>query len=175
MKTSIISINNAIRTETTQRKIDLQAFGLAESIFLRGRGEGDGDFTIPAFVLPDGECFDVFGQTDKHDVVLYHRLNNKGYQEDSDNAFGSGKSYIETDDMSLIVFGKRAKISQFQMEQIACKAIGSLSACTLVSSDFNALQIYASEYSGVPFFLGPEYYLFKINYRITSTYNPRCA
>ena len=151
---------------------DLQSFGPAESIAVR---DDSSDVTFPAIVLPNGECYSVFGETDKHDVTLYHRLNDISFQEDSKAAYGSGHGYSETDDMSLIVFGKRAGISPFRMEKIARQAIESDNANTIVRSDFNSLQVFANEYAGVTYFLDPRYFLFKINYRITSTYNARCA
>jgi predicted kinase len=117
----------------------------------------------------------VYSETDKHDVTLYHRLNDISFQEVTNQSFGSHKKYQEVDDLSLIVFGKRAAIDQFTMERIARKAIASIDARTVVRSDFNALQVFANEYLGVTYFLTPEYYMFKINYRITSTYDDRCA
>lgn len=173
METHIESINKGINSAIKELNpaSGLRAYGLAESVSVRG----DEDTTFPAIVLPDGECISVCGEADKHDVVLYHRLNDKSYTEDANASIGSHKGYAETDDLSLIVFGKREKVSQYKVEEIARKVIASINARTLVRSEFNALQIFANEYAGVTFFLGPEYYLFKINYRITSTYNPRCA
>lgn len=149
---------------------NVKVYDLAESIAVRGEEE----VTIPALVLPDGECINVYAEVDKHDVTCYHRLNSISFQEESVASFGSANGYTETDDMSLIVFGKRASISPFDMERIARKAIAQEKGCAVSQSDFNSLQIFASEYIGVTYFMSPEYYLFKINYRITSTYNPKC-
>lgn len=151
---------------------DLHAFGLAESIAVR---DDSSDVTFPAIVLPNGECYSVFGETDKHDVTLYHRLNEISFQEDSKVAYGNNHGYLETDDMSLIVFGKRSIISPFQMEKIARQAIAAINSNAIVRSDFNSLHVFANEYIGVTYFLPPAFFLFKINYRITSTYNARCA
>lgn len=172
MNDTIEHINATIAANLRQAlpTADLRHYALAESVALRG----DEDITLPAIVLPDGECYDVYGETDKHDVVLYHRLGDITYNEDTRNAYGSGTTYTQVADMSLIVFGKREKISQFRMERIARQAIAQHTGCSLVRSDFNALQIFANEYAGVTYFMGSAYYLFKINYRITSTYNPRC-
>lgn len=174
METHIESINrgiNAVLKELNPAS-DLLTYGLAESV--TGRDETSNE-TLPVIVLPDGECYDVYREADKHDVVLYHKLNEIGHTEASNDSFGSGRTYTSVSDMSLLVYGKRAKFSQYTVEGIARKVIASVNARTLVRSDFNALQIFANEYPGVTFFLGPEYYLFKINYRITSTYNPRCT
>lgn len=172
MNDTIEHINAAIAANLQQAlpTADLLHYALAESVELRG----DENIILPAIVLPDGECFNVYGVTDKHDVVLYHRLGDISYDEDTRNAYGSGAIYKQVADMSLIVFGKREITSQFQMERIARQAIAQHANCSLVRSDFNALQIFANEYAGVTYFMGPAYYLFKINYRITGTYNPRC-
>ena len=172
METHINGINERIQqilNAWSEGKFDLQAYGLAESIAIRD----ESGVTFPAIVLPTGECLDVYSATDHHDVTLYHRLNEKSYQEKQ--GFGERKLYEETDDMSLLVYGKRQAISQFQMEKVARKAIASVATRTLMRSDFNSLQVFANEYMGVTYFLTPDYFLFKINYRITSTYDDRCA
>lgn len=162
------AIANAIENEG--RKINLQTYCLAESIAIRS----EEDVTFPAIVLPNGECLDVYSATDKHDITLYHRLNRISYSE-TEQGFGNSRAYNEVDDMSLLVYGKRARIDQLRLEQIICKAIVSNPANTIMESDFNSLQVFASEYLGVTNFMTPAYFLFKINYRLTSTYNPRCA
>lgn len=156
--------------DTRECRIDLQAYTLAESVAIRG----DEEITFPALVLSSGECISVYGETDKHDITLYHRLNDISFSEASANSYGSLNEYTETADMSLIVFGKRSTLSPFEAESIVRKAVATAGDTSLVRSDFNALQIFASEYAGVTYFMSPEYYLFKINYRITRTYNPRC-
>lgn len=168
MNDEIVHINDKIKASISH--CDVKSYNLADSVSIRG----DEEITFPAIILQDGECVNVYGETDKHDVTLYHRLNDVSFQEESASSYGSGKGYSETADMSLIVFGKRASISPYEMELIARKAIADRSRCTLTSSSFNALQIFASEYVGVTYFIPPDYFLFKINYKITSTYNTRC-
>lgn len=173
MINEIVHINATIEKSLAEATIpaEVQAFGLAESVAVRG----EDDVTIPAIILKSGECLNVYAETDKHDVTLYHRLGNISFQENRNGSFGNAVGYLETDDMTLLVFGKRDKISSYRMEQIARKVIAKTKNCTLVTSDFNSLQVFANEYMGVTYFLTPAYFLFKINYRITSTYNPGCA
>ena len=174
METDIESINNGIRAALKEQNptSDVLAYGLAEAVTMY---DTENNSSIPVIVLPEGECFDVYGEADKHDVVLYHRLNDISYSENATESYGNARSHTEVSDMSLIVYGKRSVFTQFELNRIACYVIASINARTLVRSDFNALQIFANEYPGVTFLLGPEYYLFKINYRITSAQNPRCA
>ena len=166
-------INACIVKSLAEAKKSAKAklYGLAESVAVRG----DEDTTIPAIILPDGECLNVYSEADKHDVTLYHRLGNISFSDNQNASFGSAKGYDESADMTLLVYGKRAKISPYRMEQLARKVIAETENCTLVGSDFNSLQVFANEYMGVTYFLTPAYFLFKINYRITSTYNARCA
>ena len=168
MEKKIDIINNEICKALGGK--DVLALGLAEAVAIRGEEE----VTFPALILKSGECINVYAETDKHDVTLYHRLNAISYQENDNAAWGSNKGYTETADMSLIVFGKRDAISQYEMEKIARGAIIKDNANSISRSEFNALQVFASEYMGVTYFMGTEYYLFRINYSITSTYNARC-
>lgn len=168
MKQTIQHINHTIQHEL--HAYDVKAYQLAESVAMRS----DEEVTIPVLIMPSGECINVYGDTDKHHITLYHRLSNISYQKDDNASFGNRSAYTEEADMSLIVFGKREVISQFDMERIARSVIASQTNCTLVGSDFNALQIFASEYAGVTYFMGSAYFLFKINYRITSTCNNGC-
>jgi hypothetical protein len=169
MEKKIDIINNEICKALGEKNV--LALGLAESVAIRGEEE----VTFPALILKSGECINVYAETDKHDVTLYHRLNAISYQETDNAAWGSNKGYTETADMSLLVFGKRSKISQYEMEKIARGAITKDNANSISRSEFNALQVFASEYMGVTYFMGTEYYLFRINYSITSTYNARCT
>lgn len=168
MEKKIDIINNEICKALGGK--DVLALGLAEAVAIRGEEE----VTFPALILKSGECINVYAETDNHDVTLYHRLSAISYQETDNAAWGSNKGYTETADMSLIVFGKRYAISQYEMEKIARGAITKDNANSISRSEFNALQVFASEYMGVTYFMGTEYYLFRINYSITSTYNARC-
>jgi len=173
MEAHIKGINDRIQSildDWSEGEFDLQAYGIAEGVAVYDQ---DSDKTFPVMVLPSGECYDVYGETDKHAVTLYHRLNEITFQEV--DSIGSHKQYQEVDSLSLLVFGKRAIISQYQMEKIARKAIAFDNSQTIERSDFNSLQVFANEYVGVRFFLTPDYFLFKINYRITSAYDDRCA
>lgn len=169
MEKKIDIINNEIHKALGG--LDVLALGLAESVAIRGEEE----VTFPALILKGGECINVYAETDMHDVTLYHRLNAISYQENDNAAWGSNKGYTEVADLSLLVFGKRDKISQYEVEKIARGAITKDNANSVSRSEFNALQVFASEYMGVTYFMGTEYYLFRINYSITSTYNARCT
>lgn len=169
MEQTILQINEWIKQQLTQ--VDIKDFALAESVAVRSE---DGEVTFPALILPNGEGINVYAETDKHDVTLYHRLNSISYQDNENVSIGSARGYTEVDDISLIVFGKRKKQNKYELERVIIAALSKNNHISISRSDFNALQIFASEFTGVTYFLGTEYYLFKINYSITSTLNTRC-
>ena len=168
MEKAIAKINNDIIGSLGQ--MDVKAYGMAESVAIRGEEE----VTFPALILDNGECINVYAETDKHDVTLYHHLNSISYQDNDNASRGDSKGYTGVADMSLIVFGKRSKINQYEMERITKAAIVKDNNNAIARSEFNMLQIFATEYMGVTFFMNPEYYLFRINYSTTSTFNARC-
>lgn len=151
-------------------KKDVKAYGLAESVAIRSEEE----ITFPALILDSGECINVYAETDMHDITLYHRLNSIAYQDYDGASMGDRRGYTGVADMSLVIFGKRSAINQYDMERIANAAITKHSANTIARSEFNSLQIFATEYMGVNYMMNPEYYLFRINYSITSIFNGRC-
>lgn len=169
MEKAIAKINNDICGLTCH--LDVKAYGIAESVAIRDKEE---EVTFPAFILDNGECINVYAETDKHDVTLYHRLNSISYQDNDNASRGDSKGYTEVADMSLIIFGKRSEVNQYDMEKIAKAAITKENTNSIARSEFNMLQVFASEYMGIKFFMNPEYYLFRINYSITSTFNARC-
>lgn len=167
MHTIIQSVNEALNSIFSERA-DVQFYGLAESVAARDK---NGEKVVPAIILPDGECYDVYGLADMKDATFYHRLQNSQFSQVQ--SFGSAKDYAKVSDVSLIVFGKRKVYDQYVLADTVCSTLGSLRNITLQSVDHNLLQVFASEYSGLSCFLDPDYFLFRINYRITSTFD-RC-
>jgi hypothetical protein len=168
MEKAIAKINNSICSLISH--LDVKAYGMAESVAIRGEEEK----TFPALILDNGECINVYAETDEHDITLYHRLNSISYQENENAARGDSRGYTSVASMSVVFFGKRKAINQYKLEQIANAAITKDNTNVISGSEFNALQVFASEYMGTTFFIDPEYYLFRINYSITSILNPRC-
>lgn len=168
MHDDIQSVNNAI-LNIFKKGADVQLYGLAESVAARSK---DGEKVIPAIIFPNGECYDVYGLADEKDATFYHRLQSVQYEQKQ--SYGSVKSYDKACDVSLIIFGKRKVYDQFVLADSVCSVLGGMHNVTLQGVDHNMLQVFASEYSGLSFFLDPDYFLFRINYRITSTYD-RCT
>ena len=164
MQTTIERVNETI-LRVFKRVANVQLYGLAESVAARDK---DSDRVIPAIVFPDGECYDVYGMADMKDVTIYHRLQSAQFQQIQ--SYGSRKEYNKENDLSMVVYGKRAAYNQYELADAICGAIGSLPEVTLSGVDHNLLQVFASEYNGLSCFLNPDYFLLRINYRLTSTH-----
>lgn len=165
----LIDSINATIASVFKNTSDVQIFGLAESVAARDKS---GERVVPAIVFPDGECYDVYGLADIHKATIYHRLQNS--QFNSTTSFGSFKSYEKVSDISLIVFGERKCYDQFVLADSISAAIGKRSDVTLLSVNHNLLQVFSDEYNGLSCFLNPDYFLFRINYRLTSAFD-RCS
>lgn len=173
MITKIDNLNTAFADAIEKlvgTKANAQLYGVAEPVLVR---DHDKERTFPAIVTCKGECLDVLADCDINDVVLYHRMRNKTYTPDSSHSRGSRVAYRSTLDMTLLVYGKR-KVNQMTLEESLCNVISRESSCAIMSSNFNALEVYAEEYRGMPFVLNPEYFLFKINYQITGIFDNGC-
>lgn len=171
MKSILDTLNNAICERIISiygEQCRICPYGLAEPVLWRG----DDERTVPAIVNHSGECIDVFKDCDKNDLTFYHKLQSISFDK-SDQSFGSLTSYSKNSEVSLLVYGKRT-INPYALNQTICAVISRQTDCELVSVDFNAVMILASEYNGMPFFLPPNFFLFKINYRITSAFDNRC-
>lgn len=162
MNRTINNINASIAEALAEKS--LLVHGLAEAVLIRESEEK----ILPAIISAEGEC-DVNLFDDMYDAGFYHTLSGITYNE----VAGWGDVVLEqaVHDMAVVVYGKRSQISPYDMEKIVCDSIRNATAgdiiCLPISSDFNRLQVFATEFSGYPFFLQPDVFLFKVNYRIT--------
>lgn len=173
MRIHVDRLNNAFVEQIVKiagKRVKARLYGVAEPVLVRDR---DKEKTLPAVITCDGECLDVFADCDLNDVVIYHRMHKKSYTPDAEHSRGSRVIYRNIYDMTLLVYGKR-KINHMEIESALSSVISREQHCTIVSSNFNAVEVYAGEYSGMPFFLNPEYFLFKINYQITGIFDNGC-
>lgn len=144
-------------------------YGIAEPVLTR---DTENEITLPAIVDELGECYDVFGHVDENDIVLYHKLNSISYSG-SEASYGSRTTYRKEADMSLVVYGRRT-MGRDAVEKALCAKLSGTKGVSLNNTEFGAVQILATEYAGLPYFLNPDYFLFRINYRVTSTLAEGC-
>lgn len=172
MEKTIEQINKAVAARVIEEfgKTDVCVFGLAEPVLVR---DHESDTTSPAIVCSDGECRVVYDALDSSIVTIYGRLQSISYERGTTSAYGNSQGYDQVADASLIAIGRRT-INSYRMERVICDVLGSVKGCQLASADFNAVQVWASEFPGVPYFINPDYFLFKINYKLSTSTGIRC-
>lgn len=144
----------------------LRLNGLAEPIVLRG----DSDEIFPVVLTTEGEGLHVFN--DESDIGIYHRITRKTYAYESVKGYGDTKRRTSLYNVSMVVWGNRQKVTDFHtLESLITTKISRYADVTDVN--FNRLQVFGEEFMGVPFFLQPNIFLFKINYKVKST-ESRC-
>ena len=172
MDKTIATLNRLIG-ERVARKFgitDVRVFGLAEPVLVR---DSESDTTSPAIVNADGECHVVYDSLDCSRVTIYGRLQSISYETNASQAFGNGKGYEQVADASVVLIGSR-QINPYALEKIVADAIGTSDGLQLTSADFNAVQVWGSEFPGVPYFINPDYFLFKVNYKLSTSTDLRC-
>ena len=171
MEQIINAINEAASAFLDCQGIRSNAHGIAEPAIIN---EANGEEQIrPAIIDEYGEIdCDLFD--DRYPVSFYHRLNGKIYTGATNGGYGDTIAYTEESDMSMLVYGVRSVIPACQLEENITHTIQSLqykqggtsAYCVVKSVSFDRKQVFLGEYSGIPFFLQPNIFLFRINYKI---------
>lgn len=163
MEKNILELNESILKDLYMEfgVVGVKSYTLAEPVLVR---DVEQDVTIPAIVDENGDCFNMFDNADGNDIVFYHRISQSSYSEKS--GYGSRAECVLTANVSLVVYGKRHVGRDRVLDTIASTIINTKDA-NMVSIDYDSIQILASEYSGLPYFLSPDYFIARLNYRIT--------
>lgn len=175
---SIINIINGRITTALQDKQEPKLIaGLTEPVVIREGDDPQTEIVLPALIGADGECNTAIFD-DKYGIGLYHKLNSVTYAETTAKGYGDGRKTERVADMSLIAYGQRKTINQYELEKRLHRAItgtryNGKAVCSVTSSHFNRTQNLAGEFGGIPFFLQPDIFLIKINYKITTAL-PEC-
>ena len=168
----VVSNINAL-IEAAAKLGNIALYGVADPIVIRD----DSESIYPVIINNEGECHDVLFD-DSKDLSLYHRLQSKSYNTTVVAGYGDDPQRSVVYDMSMIVCGKRSSINTYEMEQLCVSAIeGATNAkyrvkCEAVNTNFNRMQVFISEYTGVQFPIQPNIFLFKISYKITRVKSP---
>lgn len=166
-------INQSIGEDAGLQNVAM--LGIAEPV-IRRDGEGV-DMLFPVIIDPDGECHDVL-HDDARNITLYHRLKKKTYTTIRTAGYGDDAQRAVVYDMALVVYGRRTAIDYMQMERICVHAIENAAngekhvTTDVLETNFNRIEVFASEYSGLPFPIEPDIFLFKINYKLTRVQSP---
>jgi hypothetical protein len=171
MKEIVSNINAQI--EVAAMLGNMALYGVADPIVVRDESES----VFPVIIADNGECYDVL-LDDSKDVSLYHRLNMKTYGTVNTAGYGDKPQQTIVYDMAMVVCGRRDKINPHDMERACVFGITNTTnakqriTCEVTTSNFNRLQVFTGEYTGVQFPIQPDIFLFKINYKITRTQSP---
>lgn len=163
-----INSNIEQRIEQEIGSVKIKSYRLAEPVLVRDEEQ---DLTIPAIVDDKGECRNVFDNADMNDLVMYHRVTSTSFVASS--GFGSSLDYSKISQISLIVYGLR-KLKKDKVIDSICVELMKTDNVNLNSIDYDAIQILATEYSGLPYFLTPDYFLVRINFSLTKNLSTRC-
>lgn len=175
MNEAIKKINESISDYLGSRTVSSCIFGLSEAINYDSGGN-----VVPAIVDVTGELYtNLFD--DEFQVGIYHKLNSKEYSTDASNGYGDARKVGETASMSLICYGKRDAVDCYDLERTIVDLINGVSytdrarrvGCEVTGSLFNRQQVFSAEYSGLPMFLQPNVFIFRITYKI-STAQRKC-
>ena len=136
-------------------------FGLAEPVVRRTND----DAIFPVIIGADCECTDVFVDDD-FPIGIYHRLLSKQYSP-TDKKMQYGDDYIQIAivEMILICWALRDKInaSADNLERLIYSCFPN--DAKAVSSNFDRRNVFAGEFSGIPFNLPEDVMLFSMKYK----------
>ena len=147
-----------------------QLFGIAFPIQIK---DVDSELSIPAIIDTDGECSYVFSD-DSFSFGLYHRILSKSYGKAK--GFGDGDLDVETDEMSMIVWGfsNQLKMNSLDFErEIIIPSIPK--KALLVSSDFDSYRVANNEFRNANYLNKPEEFIFSVKYKVQFKFDRICT
>lgn len=178
-------INDAILEELPTDNV--HSICLAQQMI---RIEGDKKTIFPCQVDKDGEGIYI-GPDDDHEIILYHRVNNITVGKSSTiKTYGDNKAAdVHFANISLVVFGQRDKL-KIRNDELALRIHGAMPEAmekdmtkkmrffavnvNVTEIILDDMRVFNEEYTSVGYFLKPEQFLFKINYRIESAFLKKC-
>lgn len=178
-------INQSIRQRLTQYPTaNLQ--GLATATVVNQQGSAQRVF--PSVIDMDGKA-DVVKYAKQFPFSIWHRSSTTNVTIRS-NYGDSDQGDISTiTEMTMVVIGNRSAIkvgpdlfSYILMDTIPGKLVasefGQLGINEITSSpvsiNHDPQSVFSAEFKGVPYFIGPEMFMFSIRYRILGSYQKGC-
>jgi len=160
--------------------------GLAKTTIRTGE---NGEQRFPYVMNEHGDPVDVIID-DTYPLITYHRrAGDSSISPDEDNSFGDGTELVESQPMSLVIYGNssRLRVSPEQIETFCILAMPTevdqslLSGIqidkirTLISgTKMDSISVFNEEYQGTQYPLGQDDFLIKIQYTITSHFRKSC-
>jgi hypothetical protein len=156
--------------------------GVAQSVRLDS-GKDRSRIVPGVFKAPNDVIYAGFD--DNYALCCYHRIDTMTPRKVA-GGYGDNEKILLSHNMQLVVCANTVVVKkdaaeialniQFAFpERIKPGEPGFDSIAFNVNSiNLNAEQVFAAEFKNVPFFLGPEHALLKVQYTIESTMNKRC-
>lgn len=182
-------INKTIKSSLTNKKLQSNKFfGIAEKYVGNTPEEGQ-PVPIQPFIFDNNGDGKEVEFDDGVNITAYHRIISNQYQDDVQSTYGGVKGKICISEMIMVVSAdrKKTKITPLQLEakfesefpQSVTKEILtgiSLTKCmiTLIGAVMDPTQVFAGEYTNVPFFIKPQQAYFSMRYRIQTHFRPGC-
>lgn len=154
------AISSRITSRVKSLGLRVQFYPLAESVLVR---DTESDTTAPVIVDARGECVSVYDVLDSNDVTMYTRLQSISYSESE--GFGSGRTYDEESSLSLVVIGKRNHNKHATMSAVV-SVLRQFDCVALEQCEVSAQTIWGSEFSGMPYFISPDYYIYRFSFSV---------
>ncbi len=175
MELIVKAINDATTAFVESKNLQANVHNIAEPIIIDE--VGGVEQVRPAVVDESGEV-DSNLFNDRYPVGFYHKLLGKQFVGATNKGYGDNIAYTEESNMSMIVFGVRSMIYANELEENIVRSIQELryrksattAYCVVQNISYDRRQIFSSEYTGVPFFLQPNIFLFRINYKIITAH-----
>jgi hypothetical protein len=185
-KEQVDLINSKLREKLFDqpRFANQQIFGIANIIHVSEDEELDKSF--PA-IYRDHEAM-MIPLDDSYHLMLYHMKSSSRF-ENVEATFGDGSDIREIASMKMVVFGNRSRLnlspeelesliilampSEFMKSELSGVKIDRLSV-EVNGSDLDSLSVFGEDFSGVPFRLGPNEFLLKIEYNLISVFRRSC-
>ena len=179
------TIKSSLSTAVLQKNLLL---GIADKC-LDDTPEENGAVAIRPFVIDNNGDGKAVEYNNGQNITAYHRILSNLYADDPQMNHGGVTSKICSTEMILVVSADKKKVKQSAIElealiesvfpQSVTRSLMQqvkLYKCniTLLGSSFDQLQVFAGEYSNVPFFIKPQQAYFSIRYRIQSSFRPGC-
>lgn len=160
-------------------------YGLCEAVTKDGK-------TFPARYKGDGE-YDSVDLDDTYGVRIYHKLIVDNHEEDENKGFGIAKEVVETYGLRLICYGDMTKVNpstaniSYQVSTDIASYLPSIltavqkanlnirnGSIKITGKNLKKDEVYSQEFQGLDSRLGPDKFLFAIDYAITIKFLNSC-
>lgn len=187
----VTRINDSMQTNGFKsRKFQGSLYlGIADEVkTIDGEDDARVETIEPGVIDNDGEVTDV-SYDDNYPLVIFHRVMDLKYEVAPENYGPPGTTMQETASMKVVVGGSRSRVQTNENNIIASVALDfpkeftptvvstlGMNSCIIEMGQVNPhiYSVWDEHWKGIPCTLGPNIFLFSIDYQVISTYNKNC-